>query len=265
MKKIIKNPIFTFILGAILFGGTTGVLAATLLASNIEYTPKDKTWKVNNVKDAIDDLYQNNTIGKEEIILTNTTSYQLPTFETYSWASEDSAVTISSSNVVTVTSNGKHDVYLEKNGKKYFKYVFDYQGPVLIFVDGSRFSSVSVNSGNNGTLSQVSEVLFDGIKTHQGQYGALLMSTASNLKFTVTKNVDITFTSGSGYGDSGGSDGSQYAQFYKVNSDNSETLYTRFVQKRNGSVTQSFEPGTYMLRAAYNYVCFDEWEVTVKN
>ena len=57
MKKIIKNPIFTFILGAILFGGTTGVLAATLLASNIEYTPKDKTWKVNNVKDAIDDLY----------------------------------------------------------------------------------------------------------------------------------------------------------------------------------------------------------------
>ena len=261
MKKIIKNPIFTFILGAILFGGTTGVLAATLLASNIKYTPKDKTWKVDNVKDAIDDLYQNNTMGKEEIILTNTTSYQLPTFETYSWTSGDSAVTINSSNVVTVVSDGKHNVYLEKNGKKYFEYVFDYQGPVLTFVDGS-ISSVNTNYS---TVSQISEVLFDGIKTHQGQYGALLMSTSRYLKFTVTKNVDITFTSGSGYGDSGGSDGGQYAQFYKVNSDNSETLYTRFVQKRNGSVTQSFEPGTYMLRASYNYICFDEWEVTVKN
>ena len=61
MRNIIKNPILTFIIGAILFGGTTGVLAAKILASEISYTPKDKTWKVNNVKEAIDDLHNQNS------------------------------------------------------------------------------------------------------------------------------------------------------------------------------------------------------------
>ena len=53
--KIIKNPIFTFILGALICG-TTGVVASTLMASNVAYTPKDSTWGVNNVEAAIDSL-----------------------------------------------------------------------------------------------------------------------------------------------------------------------------------------------------------------
>ena len=63
MKKIIKNPIFTFILGALIFGGIVGVSAYTILANDIGYTPKDSTWKksngedITNVKDAIDELY----------------------------------------------------------------------------------------------------------------------------------------------------------------------------------------------------------------
>ena len=55
MKKIISNPIFTFILGALICG-TTGVIASTLMASNISYTPKDSSWGVNNVEAAIDSL-----------------------------------------------------------------------------------------------------------------------------------------------------------------------------------------------------------------
>ena len=55
MKKIISNPIFTFILGALICG-TTGVVASTLMAGNIAYTPKDSTWGVNNVEAAIDSL-----------------------------------------------------------------------------------------------------------------------------------------------------------------------------------------------------------------
>ena len=55
MKNVIKNPIFTFILGALICG-TTGVVASTLMASNIAYTPKDSTWGVNNVEAAIDSL-----------------------------------------------------------------------------------------------------------------------------------------------------------------------------------------------------------------
>lgn len=63
MKKIFKNPIFTFILGAIIFGGIVGVSAYTIFANDIGYTPKDSTWKksngedITNVKDAIDELY----------------------------------------------------------------------------------------------------------------------------------------------------------------------------------------------------------------
>lgn len=58
MKKIFrKSNIFSFLLGAVLFSGITVVVAATILAKDVSYTPKDNTWKVDNVKDAIDDLY----------------------------------------------------------------------------------------------------------------------------------------------------------------------------------------------------------------
>ena len=63
MKKIKKGYILSFVLGAILFSGITGVAAYTVLASDIGYTPKDTTWKtedgkdITNVQDAIDSLY----------------------------------------------------------------------------------------------------------------------------------------------------------------------------------------------------------------
>lgn len=62
MKKIIKNPLLTFILGAIIFGGIGIVSAYTLFAGDIGYTPKDATWEVDNVKDAIDELYEKKDI-----------------------------------------------------------------------------------------------------------------------------------------------------------------------------------------------------------
>ena len=54
MKKTILGVVLGIVIGA-----TTTVVASTLLASNISYTPKDKNWKVSNVEDAIDDLYSN--------------------------------------------------------------------------------------------------------------------------------------------------------------------------------------------------------------
>lgn len=60
MKKIINNPIFTFILGALIFG-VAGVSAYTMLANSISYTPKNSAWKVNNVEDALDSLYISKT------------------------------------------------------------------------------------------------------------------------------------------------------------------------------------------------------------
>ena len=68
MKKIFKSRIFTFILGAILFGGIGVVSAYTIFANDIGYTPKDTIWKVDNVKDAIDDLYSKADNSTQEII-----------------------------------------------------------------------------------------------------------------------------------------------------------------------------------------------------
>ena len=58
MKRILKKSnIFSFLLGAVIFG-SIGVAASTIFANDIGYTPKDTTWEVDNVKDAIDDLYK---------------------------------------------------------------------------------------------------------------------------------------------------------------------------------------------------------------
>ncbi|MBR1718387.1 MAG: hypothetical protein IJ715_03870 [Bacilli bacterium] len=55
MKRIIKNPVMMYILGIITCTLTT-VLASSLLAGDITYKPKDKSWGVTNVQAAIDSL-----------------------------------------------------------------------------------------------------------------------------------------------------------------------------------------------------------------
>ena len=54
-----KSNIFSFIVGAVLFGGIGVVAAYNMLAKDIKYTPSDTSWNVDNVEDAIDDLYAN--------------------------------------------------------------------------------------------------------------------------------------------------------------------------------------------------------------
>ena len=51
-----KSNIFSFILGAIIFGGISVVSAYALLSSDVSYTPEDQGWNVENVQDALDDL-----------------------------------------------------------------------------------------------------------------------------------------------------------------------------------------------------------------
>ena len=63
MRRFIKNNIVGFILGAILFG-SIGVVAYTLNATQVSYTPSDKTWKVKTVEEAINDMKENGTSKK---------------------------------------------------------------------------------------------------------------------------------------------------------------------------------------------------------
>jgi len=60
--KIFKNPIFTFILGALTFSVIT-VCAYTISSSDISYDNSTSGLEANNVKDAIDDLYDIGTNG----------------------------------------------------------------------------------------------------------------------------------------------------------------------------------------------------------
>ena len=64
MKKIIKNNFIPFIFGALIFSGMASVLAYSLLANNIGFTPLDSTWKkvdgtaIENVEEALNELYK---------------------------------------------------------------------------------------------------------------------------------------------------------------------------------------------------------------
>ncbi len=53
MKKLIKSNIFSFFLGAFLFGGITTVLATTILSSSVSYTNNNQT----TVESALNELY----------------------------------------------------------------------------------------------------------------------------------------------------------------------------------------------------------------
>ena len=57
MQKLIKNPIFMFMLGAITLGSLGTVFAYSIIASSVGFTPVDNTWNVENAGAALDDLY----------------------------------------------------------------------------------------------------------------------------------------------------------------------------------------------------------------
>ena len=60
MKKVFKNPIFTYILGFVTALSITSVLAYSTIADDVGYTPTDDTWDVEDVSAALDDLYEKN-------------------------------------------------------------------------------------------------------------------------------------------------------------------------------------------------------------
>ena len=59
MKKIRKNIkfVFAFFLGSIVTSATTAVAVTQILASNVDFTPRDSSWNVDNAQAAINDLY----------------------------------------------------------------------------------------------------------------------------------------------------------------------------------------------------------------
>ena len=161
MKKIIKNPIFTFVLCALIFGGIVGVSAYTIFANDIGYTPKDITWKksngedITNVKDAIDELYNKSSdynlklSGLEELNLDNITLV------------ENKEIKLLNSQSGTVT-------YDNLNSGNYLLYTFRTttvsDGGVYYAQSASRYESakrgIPTVTVNNGTIAKISDEVY---------------------------------------------------------------------------------------------------------
>ena len=85
MKKLIKNPIFTFVFGAILFLSMGYVVASSIKSDEIVFEPTDKDWHVETAKEAIDNLKYivNSTYTGSTEITPSTTSQTLATQNKY--------------------------------------------------------------------------------------------------------------------------------------------------------------------------------------
>ena len=238
-----------------------GAIIATGIGYGVYAIGADEiTYGNTTVKSALDELYQNTgsgTMGVSHIQLSSTSTYQLPSFPDYTWVSDSNTIQISNG-VATVSGLGS--VYLEKNNSRYFKLELEYVGPAVTLLAGKYCSNNSCFTGSDAISNNLFELLTDGIKTIQGAYDTILIASGDRyLKFTVSKPIDITFSSGH-YSDGGGSSG-KTANFYKLDNNNQEVLYTSFTQQDDTQdyATEHFEVGTYVVRAASNYVTFSEW------
>ena len=57
MRKIRKDNILYFLLGVVITASFSAYAAVTILSSQVDFMPKDNTWNVENVEDALNDLY----------------------------------------------------------------------------------------------------------------------------------------------------------------------------------------------------------------
>ena len=57
MKKDSIKLIIAFILGGIFFGAFSVYATIMVVSSNVSYLPRDNEWNVENVEDALDELY----------------------------------------------------------------------------------------------------------------------------------------------------------------------------------------------------------------
>ena len=260
MKKLLTSRIFIVIITALICI-TGSVYAANLISSS------EVSYRSSNVQNALDDLYTKvgagSTMLAQDIVLTTDNTFQLPLFDGYTWVSDNEGIMINSSGLATVGANG--DVYLVKDNVRYIKYNLSYTGPTILFISGKygSYNNFRINDAN-GITSSVAQYLTDGIKTRQGTAGALMFiedEGYSYIKFVVARPCTITFSTG-GYSDGGGNSTNRTVNFYKLNSNNEETLYTTFKTKvAEDYETQTFEVGTYILRAEGRYPEFDEWTI----
>ena len=97
-KKIILISIISFLVGGLLFGSISLVIAVTYRASDVSYKSPSNTWNVSNVEGAINDLYDKaTTFGKSSYTYLGST---------YSWDSHYATVEYTAPKDMTILALG---------------------------------------------------------------------------------------------------------------------------------------------------------------
>ena len=175
-KKSIRRTTILIVALGIIFGSIAGVTAYTISAKEIGYSPKDSSWKVNNVADAIESLKtlkggsQNYSLDEQVV---GTWTDGKPIYQkTYTLSS-----TVSGYNIIDVSSDSidnliSYDGFV--NGKSNSGEMFDY--PIGVYVENSERSTawlrktkkqfvVNIISTNNNQVSKPCYVTLRYTKT----------------------------------------------------------------------------------------------------
>lgn len=166
MKKIFKNRLFIFILGVLMT--SVSVYAVSYLATDVTYSPKDTNWRVDNVHDALDELY-----------------------ETYNNGSTDGSA---SSGLV-----GKTITYNVKGQRPGWEHPAQVTTTIPIYVSGVTSFSVTMSSSYAETYS-ASFYLSDGSNntatqtiTNGGNYTVSSDYNMMYLTLNLTKDGDLSY------------------------------------------------------------------------
>lgn len=251
-KNTLKILTFTIIFS--IFFSTTVYAATTYLASNIKY-------KNTNVENALNELYEKKVITKT---LTVNETYQLDFGNQFTYkTSDENVLTVDEKGLITVKTKGNAIVSVLFENKEIIRYnVKAYTNVFEITSAKCHSYNSALNTTDKEKLNKIRTYLIDRVLTKQGSYGALMLSLSyPYVYFALNENANIIFTSNS-YSDSGGSSG-KTVNFYKVDSNNNETLYYTLKQENNKQNygKKYFEKGNYVIRAQEKYVEFDEWTI----
>lgn len=132
MKHVFKNPIFTFILGILCCASITA-FALSIHSNQVLYTPSNENFKVENVEEALNELYyklRKATIGDMTMVRASgnndssiTASGFIENQEYVCLSTMRGVTTLQSATNADVMISNRHGTFLDNNYSAYFLYL----------------------------------------------------------------------------------------------------------------------------------------------
>lgn len=245
MKKFIKNNIKVII--AVIISGvvftTVGVYAASqILAKDISFTPKNENWEVDNLEDAINDLY-NNSDSNIKINVTHIYT-ELKQSVNYTHTFEEDGIYAvgvlngSYSKTVSITTDSEvllNDYYVPGNRISAFE-ILDAKAGDTVTLKGTNYAQVT-----NAYIYKIENFDFD--ETFRREFG---YDATATIKYTAEKDEEILCFFAS--------NGQKRSSSISFNN-NSEYHYKSVKNNDSGAYILKMKSGTTVTMNAYG----NEW------